>query len=101
MRNLYFVLLLSFAASCDEPPQSNYYDLGAQSFKHLGEPCSPDVPPSSQCGYAPQFYCASSGLCASACNTNADCGDGARCVGSGDMTAGECRLPALADGGAD
>lgn len=104
MRTFFIMLLGSWAlgAGCDEAPQSNYYDLGVQTTKHLGDPCSPDIPPRSQCGFAPQFYCTAGGICASACNTDADCGDGARCVGSGDMMVGECRLPASpSDGGHD
>lgn len=94
MRILIFALFAGAAlVGCDETTHSNYHDLGIGPFKHIGDACSPDVPPNSECGYAPQFYCSSTGVCASACNTEADCNDGARCVGAGDMAAGECRQP--------
>lgn len=32
---------------CDDAMHSNYYDLGARSFKHVGDPCQPDVAPTS------------------------------------------------------
>ena len=88
--------------ACDEAMRSNYYDLGAQSFKRIGDPCQPDVAPSSECGYSPQFYCSTSGRCASACNNNTDCSDGSTCIGSSAQTAGECRLASPpADAGTD
>lgn len=96
------VAALTFASGCDESMSSNYYDLGSQTFKRIGQSCLPDTPPTSECGYAPQFYCSAGKSCASACNTNADCRDGSICVGSGDMIAGECRQPAtVTDGGQD
>lgn len=96
------VMLVTVGGGCDETTHSSFYDLGGQGFLHIGEACKPDVAPTSECGYAPQFYCSASGICASACNTTADCTDGAVCVGSGDMAAGECRLPEKpVDGGQD
>ena len=100
MRAILFSLLALLATNCDEEKHSNYYDLGNQ-FKHIGEPCTPDVAPNSVCGYMPPFYCSATGICASACNTNADCTDGAVCIGAADMKAGECRLPEALDGGQD
>lgn len=104
MRTFMFLLGASVACllavtlpACEESMRSNYYDLGAQAFKRLGEPCQPDVPPASECGYAPQFYCSAGGTCASACSRDADCGDGASCVGKSADSVGECRLPT--DGG--
>ncbi len=83
------------AAGCDEAPHgADYPDLGTWPFKHIGQRCAADTPPHSECGYPPQYYCTAAGVCASACNTGADCQDGARCVGAGDLIAGECRLPA-------
>lgn len=112
MRTLLCLLLLSLGA-CDEARHSNFYpDLG-WPFKHTGDPCRPDIAPGSECGYPPQFYCSPRGVCASACNTDADCRDGALCgtEGSGDMLLRECRPPTgtpdlataadLADGGRD
>ena len=91
-------LLLGFlfviaAAACDETHHSNVYDLGASMFTHIGEPCQPDTAQGSECGYPPQFYCTSQGICASACKVDMDCADGSKCVGAGDMIAGECRQP--------
>lgn len=97
MRTLLFALL--FAAGCDEHHRSGASDLGATGFKRIGAPCRPDTPPTSECGYAPQFYCSPAGVCASACNADADCDGGAVCVGAGDMVAGECQLRAVTDGG--
>jgi hypothetical protein len=101
-----FLLLIALSSTayigCDEPMQSNFHDLGIAPFKHIGDACKPDVPPTSECGYPPRYYCSTFGVCASACNTNADCSGGSVCMGSGDMSAGECRLPAgPADGGSD
>ena len=102
MRTIYCLVftLGTAGVACDETMHSNFHDLGATPFKHIGEPCQPDVPPTSECGYPPQFYCSISQVCASACSSNADCSDGSVCVGSGDMSVGECRQPAdLGDGG--
>ncbi len=94
MRTIIFTLVVLFlGAGCDETTHSNTYGDLNGLFKHIGDPCSADVPPNSQCGFPPQFYCSMHGMCASACNADADCGDGAKCIGAGDMTAGECRLP--------
>ena len=104
MRTIQGLIFASLVISmgCDETMQSNYHDLGIAPFKHIGEACQPDVPPSSECGYAPQFYCSASGVCASACNRNGDCPDGSACVGAGDMSVGECRqVTTVIDGGHD
>jgi hypothetical protein len=93
------MILVVVCGACDETQHSNFYDLGAVTFKHIGDPCRPDVPPNSECGYWPRFYCTPGGICTSACHTPSDCGDGAVCVGAGDMVAGECRLAGFADGG--
>ena len=91
MKTLICVLLL---AGCHEANHSNFYDAGV--FKNVGDPCAPDVPPDSECGYAPQFYCSSSGVCASACNGDDDCVTGT-CVVASSAAVGECRL--AGDGG--
>lgn len=102
MRALLFPLLALLAAGCDESKNSNFYDLGNQTFKRIGEPCAPDIAPNSTCGYPPQFYCSMAGVCAAACNLDADCPDGALCIGAATGTAGECRLPqAPPDAGQD
>jgi hypothetical protein len=85
-------LAVLFFVGCDETMHSNYYDLGLPPFLHIGEPCTPDTPTASECGYPPQYYCTAAGSCASACNSTADCRDGSVCVGAGDMSVGECRL---------
>lgn len=93
---------VALSPGCDEARRSNYYDLGDRSFKHIGDPCQPDVAPSSECGYWPQFYCSANGSCASACNSNADCSDNSACVGSSSQTVGECRLASTpVDAGTD
>ncbi len=96
MRTYTLGLLALFCAlisvGCDETEHSNYYDLGFPPFLHIGDSCTPDTPPTSECGYAPQYYCTKAGICASACNTTADCVDGSICIGAGDMSVGECRL---------
>ena len=68
MRTQLFLALVLGVAGCDDTVHSSFYDLGSLSFKHIGDPCHPDVPPKSECGFAPQFYCSSGGVCASACN---------------------------------
>lgn len=98
MRAIFFVFAVLLSAGCEVDHHSNFYDLG-NSFKHIGEPCTADVPPNSVCGYTPQFYCSKGGVCASACNADADCTDGSVCVGAADMGAGECRLPSSPDAG--
>jgi hypothetical protein len=99
MRNFFFVIatvivIAAGAAACDDVQHSNFHDLGGTVFTHIGDPCAPDTPTFSQCGYPPQFYCTPAGICASTCNVDADCSDGASCVGAGDMVAGECRVTA-------
>lgn len=99
MKTILLSLALVWVAGCQDDRPSNFYDLGVRPFKSLGDRCTPDVAPNSECGYPPQFYCSAAGVCASACNVDADCAAGAKCVGAGDMTAGECQLPTGGDGG--
>ena len=87
-------LIFLLLAGCHEANRSTFNDAGI--FKMIGEPCSPDVAPDSECGYPPQFYCSSAGSCASACNGDDDCVTGT-CVGATATTVGECRL--VGDGG--
>jgi hypothetical protein len=97
MRTLLVLLALFAVGACDDQRHGAAFDLGADPFKPIGAPCAPDTPPTSQCGYPPQFYCAPTGLCASACNRDADCPDGAVCVGKSDAAVGECRQPGTID----
>ena len=92
MKTLVVLLLL---AGCHEANHSTYNDAGL--FKNIGDSCAPDLPPDSECGYAPRAYCASSGVCASACNGDDDCVTGT-CIGATATSSGECRL--MGDGGA-
>ncbi len=98
MRIAIFIALVASVGACDKLPQGTFHDLGAQRFKQLGDPCNPDTPPASECGYWPQYSCIS-GICSAACNTTSDCPTGTSCVGAGDMVAGQCQL-AASDGGA-
>ncbi|MEO6951769.1 MAG: hypothetical protein ABI321_08140 [Polyangia bacterium] len=86
MKALICFLLL---AGCHEANKSSFHDAGL--FKSIGDPCSPDVAPDSECGYPPQFYCSSAGVCASACNGDDDCVTG-MCVGATATMVGECRV---------
>jgi hypothetical protein len=88
-------LLSLFLVGCDDGFTPSYQDLGV--FRKIGDRCDPDSAGLSECGYPPQYYCSSSGLCAAACNRDDDCLQG-RCVGASDGIVGECRLP-LGDGG--
>jgi hypothetical protein len=97
MRSLIFVLALFAGTGCNERYDSSFHDAGT-CFVPIGSACMPDKATTSECGYLPQFYCAATGICASACNRTADCPIGAACIGAGDMFAGECRVSP--DGGA-
>jgi len=100
MRMLIAVFACFVAAGCDETTHSSYHDAGFGPFKQMGASCAPNTPPTSECGYWPQFYCSESGVCTSACNTEGDCPAGFSCVGAGDMEAGQCRsTAATSDGG--
>jgi len=99
MRMLIAVFACLVAGGCDETTHSSNHDAGLGPFKQIGEPCAPDGPPTSECGYWPQFYCSDSGACTSACNSDGDCPSGSSCSGAEDMAAGQCRANSNLDGG--
>lgn len=100
MRMLVLALACLVAAGCDEATHSSFHDSGIGPFKQIGDPCSADVPPTSECGYWPQFYCSDAGACTSVCASDTDCVGGLVCFGAGDMSAGQCQRPApSSDGG--
>jgi hypothetical protein len=96
MRALLTILALLFVGGCDETEHSNFHpDFGIGALP-IGTACAPDTPPTSECGYWPQFHCSAAGVCAATCRAGdgdgggADCPSGSACVGANDLGVGEC-----------
>ena len=97
MRAIVMVLTVGLAVGCDETEHSNFHpDFGIGALP-IGAACAPDAPPTSECGYWPQFHCSAAGVCTATClmvdgGGGGACPSGSACLGANDLGVGECAV---------